>query len=175
MAQLCDICGAADDLSPVAVAPQTATVTLCPMCRAAVEGDIADAPRWRCLTDAIWSERPEVQVTAWRLLQCLSDAVWARETLEAVYLDPETLAWAQEGMAEAEPGVIHRDSNGAVLAAGDTVTLIKDLVVKGGGFTAKRGTAVRGISLVADNPDQIEGRVNGQQLVLLCQFVKKSG
>jgi protein PhnA len=61
-----------------------------------------------------------------------------------------------------------------VLQAGDTVVLIKDLDVKGAGFTAKRGTAVRGISLVADNPEQIEGRVNGQQLVLLTKFVKKS-
>ena len=46
--------------------------------------------------------------------------------------------------------------------------------MKGGGFTAKRGTAVRGIGLVHDNPGQIEGRVNGQQIVILTQFVKKS-
>ena len=66
------------------------------------------------------------------------------------------------------------DSNGAVLEAGDTVTLIKDLNVKGAGFTAKRGTAVRNISLVPDTPEHIEGRVNGQQIVILTQFVKKS-
>jgi protein PhnA len=70
--------------------------------------------------------------------------------------------------------VKHIDSNGTVLEAGDTVTLIKDLNVKGAGFTAKRGTAVRGISLVADNPEHIEGRVNGQQIVILTKFVKKS-
>jgi len=52
--------------------------------------------------------------------------------------------------------------------------LIKDLNVKGGGFTAKRGTAVRGISLVADNAEHIEGRVSGQQIVILTKFVKKS-
>nr|WP_247869261.1 alkylphosphonate utilization protein [Ahrensia sp. R2A130] len=71
--------------------------------------------------------------------------------------------------------MIHRDSNGAVLEAGDTVTLIKDLPVKGAGFTAKRGTSVRGISLVADNADQIEGRVDGQRIVILCQYVKRAG
>jgi len=69
----------------------------------------------------------------------------------------------------------HIDSNGAVLSAGDTVTLTKDLNVKGANFTAKRGTAVRGISLVHDNPEQIEGRVNGQKIVILTRFVKKAG
>ncbi len=46
--------------------------------------------------------------------------------------------------------------------------------VKGANFTAKRGTVVRGISLVADNQEHIEGRVNGQQIVILTKFVKKS-
>ena len=67
-----------------------------------------------------------------------------------------------------------RDLGFRVLAAGDSVTLIKDLVVKGAGFTAKRGTAVRGISLVPDNAEQIEGRVEGQRIVILTKFVKKS-
>lgn len=62
----------------------------------------------------------------------------------------------------------------ADLAQGDTVVLIKDLPVKGAGFTAKRGTAMRGISLVPENAGQIERHVNGQRLVILTQFVKKS-
>lgn len=93
-----------------------------------------------------------------------------------LYLDENTLHWAQasgEGDS-AEPNVKHVDTNGTALEAGDTVTLIKDLNVKGANFTAKRGTAVRGISLVADNSEQIEGKVNGQQIVLLTKFVKKS-
>jgi protein PhnA len=52
--------------------------------------------------------------------------------------------------------------------------LIKDLAVKGAGFTAKRGTTVRNISLVPDNEEHIEGRVNGQQIVILTKFIKKS-
>jgi protein PhnA len=59
----------------------------------------------------------------------------------------------------------HVDSNGVLLATCDTVVLIKDLPVKGKGFTAKRGTAVQRISLVADNPAHIEGRVDGQRIV----------
>ena len=77
------------------------------------------------------------------------------------------------GQAQQLTGAAHRDSNGAVLAQGDTVILIKDLPVKGAGFTAKRGTAVRGISLVADNAGQIEGRVEAQRIVILTEFVKK--
>ena len=84
--------------------------------------------------------------------------------------------WAQasgEGQTE-DARELHRDSNGAVLEAGDSVTLIKDLNVKGANFTAKRGTAVRNISLVQDNPEHIEGRVEGQRIVILTQFVKKN-
>ena len=67
----------------------------------------------------------------------------------------------------------HRDSNGVPLAVGDTVVLIKDLSVKGAGFTAKRGTFVRGISLVVGDDAHIEGRVNGQRMIILTEFVKK--
>jgi protein PhnA len=47
------------------------------------------------------------------------------------------------------------------------------LDVKGANFTAKRGTAVRNIRLVHDNPEQIEGKINGQGIVILTQYVKK--
>jgi protein PhnA len=69
--------------------------------------------------------------------------------------------------------VKHIDSNGTILENGDTVTLIKDLEVKGANFTAKRGTSVRNIRLVHDNPEQIEGKINGQGIVILTQYVKK--
>ncbi|MFN2306674.1 MAG: alkylphosphonate utilization protein, partial [Paracoccaceae bacterium] len=71
------------------------------------------------------------------------------------------------------PEVVHRDSNGMELAHGDTVVLVKDLPVKGAGFTAKRGTAVRNISLVPENAAHIEGRVEGQRIVILTEFVKR--
>jgi protein PhnA len=109
------------------------------------------------------------------MLDRLRGEGWPQDLLDMLYLDEDTLAWAQAGAAGAqEAAVVHKDCNGAVLEAGDTVTLIKDLNVKGANFTAKRGTAVRGISLVHDNPEQIEGRVEGQKIVILTQFVKKS-
>ncbi len=173
----CDICGASDGLALAEVPPKDAEITLCATCQTAVGGRIEDNPHWQCLNDAIWSQTPAVQVTAYRLLQALQSKAWARDLLDIAYLEPETLEWANAASITVsdENAVVHKDTNGAVLSAGDTVTLIKDLNVKGGGFTAKRGTAVRNISLVSDNAGQIEGRVNGQQIVILTEFVKKSG
>lgn len=90
-----------------------------------------------------------------------------------LYLDDEALQWADSVTPDSDDVSTTLDSNGAVLSAGDSVTLIKDLEVKGAGFTAKRGTAVRNISLT-ENAEQIEGRVNGVLIVLLTKFLKKS-
>ena len=51
--------------------------------------------------------------------------------------------------------------------------LIKDLDVKGSTLNAKIGTAVRNIRLVHNNTEQIEGKIDGQQIVILTKFVKK--
>ena len=91
-----------------------------------------------------------------------------------LYLEDELQAWvdAEADNAEEE-SVATLDSNGAVLEAGDNVVIIKDLNVKGTSFVAKRGTAVRNISMT-NNPEHIEGRVNGTRIVILTCFVKKS-
>lgn len=126
----------------------------------------------------MWSQVPAVQVMAWRMLTRLSAEGWAHDLLEMLYLEDDVRAWAEAAGDEVggtEEVLVHRDSNGAVLSAGDTVTLTKDLNVKGAGFTAKRGTAVRGISLVRDNDAHIEGRIGGQLIVILTEYVKKSG
>ena len=178
----CELCGAAENLAMYAVPPDSdgsaeQSVLLCMTCREQIDNpDKMDVHHWRCLNDSMWSQVPAVQVMAWRMLTRLRTEGWPQELLDMLYLDDDTLAWAQatgEGKTEEELAR-HVDSNGAVLEAGDTVTLIKDLDVKGANFTAKRGTAVRGISLVADNPEHIEGKVNGQQIVILTKFVKKS-
>jgi len=179
----CELCGASDNLAVYAVPPESdgsedQSLLLCDTCREQIDNpDSLDMNHWRCLNDSMWSQVPAVQVMAWRMLTRLSTESWAQDLLDMLYLDEATLAWAQAGAASAtsEAEVRHIDSNGNVLAAGDTVTLIKDLNVKGANFTAKRGTAVRGISLVPDNPEHIEGRVNGQQIVILTKYVKKSG
>jgi protein PhnA len=134
-----------------------------------IEGDM-DQNHLRCLSSAIWSEHTPVQVLAWRVLDRLSDNAWARDLSDQIYMDDETLAWARAGAIRVSA---HKDANGATLENGDNVVLIKDLPVKGAGFTAKRGTPVRGISLVQDNPAHIEGRVEGQRIVILTEFVKK--
>ncbi len=135
-----------------------------------------DPNHWRCLNDSMWSEVPAVQVMAWRMLNRLKSEGWPQDLLDMLYLDEDTIAWANatgEG-DDKENAIKHLDANGAILQAGDSVVLIKDLDVKGANFTAKRGTAVRNISLVHDNPEHIEGRVSGQHIVILTKFVKKS-
>lgn len=138
-----------------------------------MESGALDEAHWQCLTTSMWSEDPAVQVTAYRMLKQLAGQSWAQDALDMMYLDEETLAWAEAGVVEVnqEPT---RDSNGTILSNGDNVTIIKDLPVKGAGFTAKRGTAVRGIALT-NNPEHIEGRVNGQRIVLVSAYLKKSG
>jgi protein PhnA len=98
------------------------------------------------------------------------------DLLEMMYLDEEALAWAKAtGEGEEDEGkIIYKDCNGNILNDGDSVVLIKDLDVKGANFTAKRGAAVHNIKLVWDNADQIEGRVEGQYIVILTQYVKKT-
>ncbi len=67
-----------------------------------------------------------------------------------------------------------RDSNGTVLGEGDSVTLIKDLKVKGTSVTLKRGTLVKGIHLT-DDPAEVECRVEKVKgLVLRTEFLKKA-
>jgi len=181
-ASKCELCGASEkldiyELPPNSNADEHDSVLVCETCLYQIDNpEKMDTNHWRCLNDSMWSQIPAVQVMAWRMLTRLRSEGWPQDLLDMLYLDDQTLAWAQAtGEADAdEDSVRHIDSNGAVLEAGDTVTLIKDLNVKGANFTAKRGTAVRGISLVSDNPEHIEGRVNGQQIVILTKFVKKS-
>ena len=66
------------------------------------------------------------------------------------------------------------DSNGAKLSEGDSVTVIKDLKVKGSSTVLKRGTMIRNIHLT-DDPDEIEGRTDKVKgLVLRTEFLKKA-
>lgn len=67
-----------------------------------------------------------------------------------------------------------KDSNGAVLNEGDSVTLIKDLKLKGSSTTLKRGTLVKSIHLT-DDPAEIECKVSGMKgIILRTEFLKKS-
>ena len=124
----------------------------------------------------MWSETSVIQVLAWRMLQRLKSEGWPQDLLDMMYLEESALQWAKAlGDGEDDENkVIHKDINGVVLNTGDSVVLIKDLPVKGSSMVAKRGTAVRRISLDPDNAEYIEGKVDGQSIVILTKFVKKS-
>lgn len=174
----CELCATSQQLSSYAVAPRLGSnpdecAYLCATCIEQIDGQQPlESNHWRCLNDSMWSEVDAVKVLAYRMLRRLRNEGWSGELLEMMYLEDETLAWAKEGMID-EDAPKHLDSNGVLLENGDSVVLIKDLNVKGANFTAKRGTAVRNIRLVHDNPEHIEGKINGQSIVILTQFVKK--
>ena len=178
----CELCGAQENLGiysvpPVAERTVDKSIYACSLCAEQMDNpDKVNANHWRCLNESMWSEVPAVQVMAWRMLNRLRAEGWPADLLENMYLDEDTLKWAKaDGDGEDGTGTDkHKDSNGNILQTGDSVTLIKNLDVKGANFTAKRGTAVRNISLVADNVTHIEGKVNGQQIVILTEFVKKT-
>ena len=69
--------------------------------------------------------------------------------------------------------LIVRDSNGAVLKDGDSVTDIKDLKVRGSSSVIKRGTMVKNIRLT-DDADEVEGKVEKSMMVLRTEFLKKA-
>jgi protein PhnA len=178
----CELCESSEGLGVLEILPLVASspersAMLCQTCRDQVEHpEKIDVNHWYCLNQSIWSEVDGVKVLAWRQLNHLLPETWAQDLLDQMYLDDDLMRWAKSGMAssggedQSTPTV---DSNGAVLEAGDAVTLIKDLVVKGANFTAKRGTMVKGISLT-DDPGLIEGRVNGSHIVLKTCFLKKA-
>ena len=128
--------------------------------------DIKDFSRW--LKSQALSSKIPLDSDALKNLSI--DEGWAKDLVEMMYLEPETLEWAEAGLTTGE---VVKDSNGVTLNSGDSVTIIKDLEVKGAGFTAKRGTVVKGISL-GDDPTHIECNVNGVRIFLKPCFLKKS-
>ena len=177
----CELCASTENLSTFIVTPKEGHTTeecalLCATCQGQIENpDTMDANHWRCLNDSMWNPSPAVQVLAWRMLTRLRGEGWPQDLLDMMYLEEETKIWGK-ATGEGEEKIVapvHRDSNGVEIVHGDSVVLIKDLNVKGTSMVAKRGTAVRNVSLVRDNHEQIEGRVNAQTIVILTQYVKK--
>ena len=177
----CELCSATENLSALEVAPSDGSaeksIMVCATCKEMItDSSKMDANHFRCLNDSMWSTEPAVQVMAYRLLKQLSSEGWPQDLLDMLYLEEDVQAWADAGMSDEEEESADaptKDSNGSTLEAGASVTIIKDLEVKGAGFTAKRGTVVKGIHLVQGNNEQIEGRVNGTKIVLLTKFLKK--
>ncbi|PQJ11838.1 PhnA protein [Flavipsychrobacter stenotrophus] len=179
----CELCGSENNLKMYEVPPQEYQtedncIVLCDKCMAQVEKkEDLDEKHWDCLTTTMWSEVPGVQVVTWRMLNRLRNETWAMESIDMMYMDDERLAWAKAtGDHENDSTVdLHKDCNGAVLQTGDTVVLIKSLDVKGSTLNAKMGTVVKNIRLVQDNTAQIEGKIEGQTIVILTMYVRKQG
>lgn len=174
----CEISGSEENLVVYLVEPKTEdvpenSILITKSLKDQIENpDTTNANDWRGLSDSMWNENLPVQIVSWRMLARLKN----HDLLDMMYLDEEALEWAKatsEGEDE-EGKIVHKDSNGNLLFDGDSVVLIKDLDVKGANFTAKRGAAVHNIKVVWDNAEQIEGRVEGQHIVILTQYVKKT-
>ena len=173
----CELCGATENLKQFDVLPTRKgdldeSIYACATCIDQIENpDKMDPNHWRVLNDSMWSEHIPVQVVSWRMLNRLKN----QELVEQMYMDDDTLEWAKATGEDDddENKLVHRDSNGVILSTGDSVVLIKDLKVKGSSMVAKQGTAVRNIRLDHENETYIEGKVDGQQIVIITAYVKK--
>ena len=177
----CELCTSPENLKQYTIPPSLnesvdTCVLVCNNCHEQIEGKIdMDPNHWRCLNDSMWNENVAVQIMAWRMLHRLKAEGWPKDLLDMMYLDDEALALARATGEDkdASEKIIHRDVNGVILEAGDSVVLIKDLKVKGSSMVAKQGTAVRRISLDHENAKYIEGKVDGQHIVIITDYVKK--
>lgn len=177
----CELCSSTENLSVYEVPPHSFrnvadSIFICEKCKQQLDKkEELDSKHWQCLNESMWSEVPAVQVVSWRMLNRFRNETWASEKIDMMYLDEENLAWAKEtGDHENSAAVdLHKDAYGALLENGDTVVLTKSLDVKGSTINAKLGTVVRNIRLVADNTEQIEGKIEGQTIVILTKYLRK--
>ena len=177
----CELCGNSENLSvynlpDVKESGDKTALYACSICIEQMsDTEKIDSNHWRCLNDSIWSEHDPVKIMAWRMLNRVK-ADWTQDLLGMMYLEDDTLELAKaSGDGEVDENkIIHRDVNGVILEHVDSVVLIKDLKVKGSSMVAKQGTSVRNIRLDHENAEYIEGRVDGQQIVIITQYVKKT-
>jgi protein PhnA len=171
---ICELCANGQSVVEFTVSPKEDKidnqVAICSFCEENL-GNKNARDHWQCLSSSIWSEVPVVQVLSYRLLLGMKDQSWSLNILEMVDLDEDLIQWAASMYESAS---VHMDSYGNVLESGDNVVLTQSLKVKGTNFTVSKGTVVKKIRLVANNMDQIEGKINDQVIVILTQFVKKN-
>jgi len=178
----CELCKSEAGVTMYEVLPQTGSyeesaIMVCDKCLAQIEKKAElDSSHWSaCLPESMWSEVPGVQVVSWRMLNRFRNESWAADSLDMMYLDDEKMAWAKaKGDHDNDASVeLHKDCNGQLLQTGDTIILTKSLDVKGSTLNAKMGTVVKNIRLVPENTEQIEGRIEGQVIVILTKYVRK--
>jgi len=154
--EICELCGSSEDVTllelPVSDGSEEQSVYVCANCKGQIGSGELDEAHFNCLNDAMWSEVPAVKAISYILWNKLGRS----DMLDMMYM------------------VVFRDANGVELHAGDSIVILKDLDVKGAGFTAKRGTTVTRITLPNDMDDHVEGRVNGTKIYLKTEFIKKA-
>ena len=170
---VCELCGSDESVTLLEVAPsdgsEDQSVYVCSTCKSQIQSGELDETHFNCLNDSMWSETPAIAVMSYRLLNALG----RQDLVDMMYMEDDVKSWAEAGIDNSEK-LVYKDANGVVLNAGDTVVITKDLDVKGTGFVAKRGTAVRNIGLVHGDAEHIEGRVNGVKIHILTKYLKKS-
>lgn len=177
----CELCKSDDKLDIYEVPPHSEqreddTLLVCEKCNLQLtKKQELDSTHWQCLNESMWSEVKPVQVVSWRMLNRLRNESWAADAIDQMFFDDETLAWAKSTGDQDDNGSVelHKDSNGNQLFDGDNVVLTKTLDVKGSNLNAKLGTVVKGIKLVPDNFEQIEGKIEGQTIVILTKYLRK--
>lgn len=91
----------------------------------------------------------------------------------SLYVCPDCGHEFEAENTSATPSVaVPKDSNGTELMDGDSVTVIKDLKVKGSSMVIKRGTKVKSIRLT-DDPEEVDCKIDGSGIVLKTCFLKK--
>jgi protein PhnA len=177
----CELCSSTSNLGVYDVPPNAQqriedSLLVCSTCLAQLDKkEPLNSAHWNCLLESMWSEVPAVQVVSWRMLNRLRGESWAVDAIDMLYFDEEMMAWAKstgdhENSSEVE---LHKDCNGTLLQNGDTVVLTKTLDVKGSSLKASLGTVVKNIRLVHDNTEQIEGKIDGQTIVILTKYLRK--
>ena len=171
---VCELCGSSEGLSelvvPQGVDGEDGAVFVCANCKTQIESDTLDESHFNCLNDSMWSEVPAVKVMSAILLNKLG----RQDLLEMLYLEEPEQAWLDKAINADANKLVYRDANGVELQAGDSIVILKDLEVKGAGFTAKRGTTVTRIGLAPGDETHVEGRVNGTKIFLKTEFIKKA-
>ncbi|NCF95264.1 MAG: PhnA protein [Bacteroidetes bacterium] len=176
--QACELCASQSAVSTYVVPPRsddnpTHALAMCKTCMDQLKGEAEiDPNHWRSLNDSMWSEVDAVKVIAWRMLDRMRDLGWPQDLLDMIYLEESAMEWATS--ASDLPGPKHLDSNGSEICQGDNLVLIKTVDVKGSNVAVKKGDVVKNIRLVLDNTEQVIGRIDGQEIVLLTQYLRKS-
>lgn len=171
---ICELCGSDNNMTvvelPVSNASEEQSIYLCANCNSQIESGDLDEIYFNCLNDSMWSETPAVKIMSYILWNRLG----RQDMVEIMYLEEDELKLAEQAANLEASKLVYRDANGVELKTGDSIVILKDLEVKGAGFTAKRGTTVTRIGLAPGDVSHVEGRVNGTKIFIKTEFIKKA-